>query len=529
MPIQNEKFGFTVRDNTTGSPLTGALVELRENSNNYVLTEVGTSGFYEIASIPTGKYSVYINSVNSNGTMAVGAGQIAALGNEIDNIPVSTTDAYEFQTPSGLKLTLELDQVSNVAIPIPTAADTNKIIIVDSNGDYELVDSTAFPDIPTSLLDGAFVLKNSDGSYIITDGVDAAPLQWNSATSEFVVGAQFRFNGPLAVSDNSIINLDDAAGTNHSIYTGTDNLIIQSDGVGGLELQSTNGIVTSAAVDLNGVTDTQSGQLLANDPTQAQQVATKKYVDDNTGASFYTQTFVEADLVSRVLTITHNLDSEDILLTLFDADKKVYIPDEYQVIDANNVEVTIDATVVGTNKIVACANAQVGAQNPPSVGGFMDYNDTSTTSTPINLSADTWTTIPNDGLGAFTNKTYRPDGNSIELIDTATGAIDTTGLSLGDTILIRNDFTVVPNTNNASLLFRYQLGSGAGSYTLEKRLGRLDEGSGSPYRFSLSPDLIYMGDTNTKNNPISLQVKLSTGGTLVNAGSVIQLISYYKA
>ncbi len=94
-------------------------------------------------------------------------------------------------------------------------------------------------------------------------------------------------------------------------------------------------------------------------PLQDFEAATKKYVDDNSNqSSFYTQTFVEADLVGRVLTITHNLDSEDILLTLFDADKKVYIPDEYQVIDANNVEVTIDDTVVGINKIVACADAQ---------------------------------------------------------------------------------------------------------------------------------------------------------------------------
>ncbi len=166
--------------------------------------------------------------------------------------------------------------------------------------------------------------------------------------------------------------------------------------------------------------------------------------------------------------------------------------------------------------------------NTSNSGGFMDYNDTSTSSTPISLVSDTWTTIPNDGLGAFTNKTYKPDGDVVELIDTSTGAIDPTGLKLGDTILIRNDFTVTPSTNNSSLQFRYQLGTGAGSYTLEKRLGRLDEGSGSPYRFSLSPDLIYMGDTNTRDNLIYLQVKLSTGGTLVNAGSVIQLINYKK-
>ena len=33
-----------------------------------------------------------------------------------------------------------------------------------------------------------------------------------------------------------------------------------------------------------------------------------------------------------------------------------------------------------------------------------------------------------------------------------------------------------------------------------------------------------MGDTNTKDNPIFLQIRLSTNGTLTNAGSVVQLI-----
>ena len=33
-----------------------------------------------------------------------------------------------------------------------------------------------------------------------------------------------------------------------------------------------------------------------------------------------------------------------------------------------------------------------------------------------------------------------------------------------------------------------------------------------------------MGDTNTRDNPIIIEVKLSTNGTITNAGSVIQLI-----
>ena len=153
-------------------------------------------------------------------------------------------------------------------------------------------------------------------------------------------------------------------------------------------------------------------------------------------------------------------------------------------------------------------------------GGFMDYNDTTGA---INLTADTWTDIPNNGAGSFTNKTYKPDGVS-ELMDNSTGYIDPTDLNLGVSILIRNDYQVNPNTNNALLEFRYQLGNGGGVYTLEKIVGRLDSGSGQNYRFSLEPDLIYMGDTNTRNNPIKIQVKLSTNGTLTNAGSVIQLI-----
>ncbi len=171
------------------------------------------------------------------------------------------------------------------------------------------------------------------------------------------------------------------------------------------------------------------------------------------------------------------------------------------------------------------AEYRLGVIENGGFGGFIDYNDTLTASSPIVLLADTWTTITNNGLGAFTNKTYKPDGIS-ELMDVSTGSIDATGLSLGDSILIRNDFTITPNTNNASLEFRYQLGGGGNEYTLGKRLGRLDEGSGVGYRFSLNPDLIYMGDSNTKGNPISLQVKLSTSGSAVNAGSVIQVIRY---
>ena len=152
--------------------------------------------------------------------------------------------------------------------------------------------------------------------------------------------------------------------------------------------------------------------------------------------------------------------------------------------------------------------------------GFIDYNDTTGS---ISLTANTWTDLPNNGLGAFTNKTYKPPYVT-ELMDVSTGYIDPTETYLGDTILIRNDYKVNPNTNNSLLEFRYVLGNGAGEYTLEKIIGRLDAGSGVDYRYNLSPDLIYMGDTNTQGNAIKLQVRLSTNGTLTNAGSVIKVL-----
>ena len=138
MAILNEKFGFVVRDASTGLPTSGQLVELREGSNNYVLTEKATSGFYEVASIPTGKYSAYVNSVDSGSTFGVGTGQVAALGNTLDNVAVSTASEFGFQAPSVFKATLDLDLVTNKAIPLAVAADENKIISVNASGDYVL-------------------------------------------------------------------------------------------------------------------------------------------------------------------------------------------------------------------------------------------------------------------------------------------------------------------------------------------------------------------------------------------------------
>jgi len=168
MAIQNEFFGFEVKDKTTGLPLSGALVELRKGATIYTLTEVASSAYYTINSIPTGKYSVFIDSVDTNQTMAVGSGQVAALGNEVDNIPVSTATEYAFQDPATYKATIELDQVTNVAVPDPTVSDANKVVSVDSLGNYEL------KTISTSGFDAIFEIATT------SDLVEALSAEYQS-------------------------------------------------------------------------------------------------------------------------------------------------------------------------------------------------------------------------------------------------------------------------------------------------------------------------------------------------------------
>jgi hypothetical protein len=166
-------------------------------------------------------------------------------------------------------------------------------------------------------------------------------------------------------------------------------------------------------------------------------------------------------------------------------------------------------------------NAAIDGVN--NTNGFIEYNDLATVGSPVALVGGVWTTLPNDGLGPQTLKTYAPSGVT-ELIDTSTGAIDASELSLGDSLILRNDFTVTPNTNNQLLEFRYSAGTGGGVYTLERTLGKMDSGGSQPYRYALGADYIYLGDANTKDNPILIQIKSSGAGTFTNGGTTIQSI-----
>lgn len=150
--------------------------------------------------------------------------------------------------------------------------------------------------------------------------------------------------------------------------------------------------------------------------------------------------------------------------------------------------------------------------------GYEDYNDTSTASTPLSVSAGVWTNVPNNGAGAYSSTAYSPVTVSGALMNT-NGQIDLSGLRLGDLVLIRSDIRVTPGISGAYLEFRFELGAGAGLYHLTQPLGPLTDGAREyPFQFLT---LVYVGDANTKDNLITPQIKCSEAADVRNLGSVV--------
>lgn len=166
--------------------------------------------------------------------------------------------------------------------------------------------------------------------------------------------------------------------------------------------------------------------------------------------------------------------------------------------------------------------AQSIPKTPPGAGGggyagFQDYNDTSTVASPLSLVPGVWTSVPNNGAGEFTNTGFYNGGEG--LVDTSTGALDLSRLRLGDAVIIRNDVRIVTSVNGAYIEFRYQLGAGDGVYTLTNLSQSLSDGA---REYALLWDsVVYVGDTNSRDNPVRLQVRCSTEASLRNLGCAI--------
>jgi len=84
-------------------------------------------------------------------------------------------------------------------------------------------------------------------------------------------------------------------------------------------------------------------------------------------------------------------------------------------------------------------------------GGFANYEDLATITTPIVLSSDTWTNLTNDKQGAHTTEVYKPAYVTGSLWNSATSKIDFTEVPIGKVVLLKVDFQIVETANNTIL------------------------------------------------------------------------------
>ena len=61
-----------------------------------------------------------------------------------------------------------------------------------------------------------------------------------------------------------------------------------------------------------------------------------------------------------------------------------------------------------------------------SIGGWVDYEDSATSATPINLTANVWTDLTNDKAGSGTITTYKPSFITGDLWNSASNSLDFT-------------------------------------------------------------------------------------------------------
>lgn len=131
-------------------------------------------------------------------------------------------------------------------------------------------------------------------------------------------------------------------------------------------------------------------------------------------------------------------------------------------------------------------------------GGFFDYNDLATATTPIVVTGGAgFVPLTNDGDGANTQLSYKPSGMT-KVWDVATDMFDWSELSLGDMVEIRLDAEITTLSQNTEIELDLFLGDGAGAYQLPWITGQNFKSTGTYDLIRFNG--IYMGDANTLDN-----------------------------
>jgi hypothetical protein len=145
--------------------------------------------------------------------------------------------------------------------------------------------------------------------------------------------------------------------------------------------------------------------------------------------------------------------------------------------------------------------------------GIYDYNDLNTATTPIPLTLpNTQYELTNDGLGAFTNKTYLLTGVP-EIWNVLTNRFVFTDLSLGDRVDIRFDIEVTTSSVNTEISLFLELAEGGSPYQLPLIPNANFKTSGTYKLITFFSS--YMGDSNTLDNAGRVLIESDSTGVTV--------------
>lgn len=136
-------------------------------------------------------------------------------------------------------------------------------------------------------------------------------------------------------------------------------------------------------------------------------------------------------------------------------------------------------------------------------GGFFDYGDLATQTTPIAVPADTWVFIPNDGQAAFSNYDYKPPGIN-DLWNTTTNEFDWSGLNLGDQVDIRLTLEATTTSPNQGFTVELAMAIGSAAPYFITFIGQSVKTVGTIQGIRYSG--IYMGNVETLNFPAKFRI-----------------------
>jgi hypothetical protein len=152
--------------------------------------------------------------------------------------------------------------------------------------------------------------------------------------------------------------------------------------------------------------------------------------------------------------------------------------------------------------------------------GVVDYSDNATQTTPINVAANTPVYLTNDTLGAFTNRTYLPEGVT-DVWDAALNQFDFNELSLGDVVDMRLDVEVVTTSANQDVKIALELGIGGSAYEVPFINTSIKAAGTHPLnRFNS----VYMGDSNTLTNGAKFKITSDSAATVKVNGWYCKII-----